>query len=40
MLAVNDPEASTYPVRVFNGTAYLIFEEIEYDDMPWITCYY
>ena len=37
MLAVDDPDAATAATRTFSGTAYLIFEEVEYDDMPWIT---
>ena len=36
MLAVDDPEATSALTRVWNGTAYFIIEEIEFNDMPWI----
>ena len=38
MLAVDDPASATSATRLWNGTAYFIFEDIETDNMPWITC--
>lgn len=35
MLGVNDPDASWYPSREFNGTAYFILEDLEFHEPPW-----